>query len=59
MSVMVLCFNHAAHSAIIPGRREAASPESILPGGGYGFRAPAFGRPRNDAETLGSAHATT
>ena len=26
-------------SAVIPGRRVAASPESILPGGGYGFRA--------------------
>ena len=24
---------------VIPGRREAASPESILTGGGYGFRA--------------------
>ena len=33
---------------VIPGRREAASPESILAGGGYGFRARAIGAPRND-----------
>jgi ATP-dependent helicase HrpB len=35
-------------SAVIPGRREAASPESIDEGGGYGFRARAFGASRND-----------
>ena len=29
-------------SAVIPGRREAASPESILTAGGYGFRAPSL-----------------
>ncbi len=34
--------------AVIPGRREAASPESIFQGGGYGFRARAFGASRND-----------
>jgi hypothetical protein len=41
---------------VIPRRRAAASPESITPGlsaqtnvAEYGFRAPAFGRPRNDA----------
>jgi hypothetical protein len=33
---------------VIPGRREAASPESILPALGYGFRARAYGAPRND-----------
>ena len=33
---------------VIPGRREAASPESIFQGGGYGFRARAFGASRND-----------
>jgi hypothetical protein len=34
---------------VIPGRRAAASPESILANRGYGFRAPRFARPRNDA----------
>jgi hypothetical protein len=29
-------------SAVIPGRREAASPESITPDFGYGFRAPSL-----------------
>src|SRR2546425_5048170 len=37
-------------SAVIPGRRAAASPESILTGCGYGFRAPSrslsSGRPK-------------
>ena len=35
-------------SVVIPGRRAAASPESILRSSGYGFRARAFGAPRND-----------
>ncbi len=35
-------------SIVIPGRRAAASPESILRSMGYGFRARAFGAPRND-----------
>jgi len=34
---------------VIPGRREAASPESIFTDRGYGFRAHAFGVSRNDA----------
>ena len=45
----------APSTAVIPGRREAASPESIntdpsdpITTQEYGFRAPAFGRPRND-----------
>jgi hypothetical protein len=45
--------------SVIPGRGEAASPESIATGlsdqlatGEYGFRAPAFGRPRNDAPRI-------
>jgi hypothetical protein len=29
-------------STVIPGRREAASPESITPDFGYGFRAPSL-----------------
>jgi hypothetical protein len=29
-------------SVVIPGRREAASPESITPDCGYGFRAPSL-----------------
>ena len=37
-------------SIVIPGRREAASPESITTGLGYGFRAPSrslsSGRPK-------------
>jgi len=53
-----------SYRAVIPGRREAASPESITTGGywskewrplvfkatvpDYGFRARAFGAPRND-----------
>ena len=38
-----------AKVAVIPGRRETASPESIFTVSGYGFRAPRFARPRNDA----------
>jgi hypothetical protein len=38
------------HSAVIPGRRAAASPESIITVRGYGFRTRAFGAIRNDAE---------
>jgi hypothetical protein len=34
---------------VIPGRRAAASPESIFTNRGYGFRARAFGASRNDA----------
>src|SRR3954453_19418241 len=35
--------------AVIPGRSEATSPESITTNGGYGFRARAEdGAPRND-----------
>ena len=37
-------------SAVIPGRREAASPESISTAWDYGFRARAYGAPRNDAD---------
>jgi hypothetical protein len=38
-------------AAVIPGRREAASPESILLGGGRGFRARLgfAAAPRNDS----------
>jgi hypothetical protein len=35
-------------SHVIPGRREAASLESMVCTRGYGFRARAFGAPRND-----------
>jgi hypothetical protein len=48
--------------SVIPGRREAASPESIATSlsnqtnaGQYRFRAPAFGRPRNDGCGLRNA----
>jgi hypothetical protein len=27
---------------VIPGRAEGASPESIIPGSGHGFRAPSI-----------------
>jgi hypothetical protein len=37
--------------AVIPGRREAASPESISTTRGCGFRAPRCARPRNDDRT--------
>src|SRR5712691_3036683 len=37
-------------SVVIPGRPEGPGPESILPAGGYGFRARAFGAPRNNAD---------
>jgi hypothetical protein len=42
----------AKHSAVIPGRREAANPESITTAAEDGFRVPAFGRPRNDSVKL-------
>lgn len=35
---------------VIPGRAESADPESITTAREYGFRIPAFGRPRNDLE---------
>jgi hypothetical protein len=42
--------NRARHDLIvIPGRREAANPESILRSRGYGFRVRAFGASRNDS----------
>jgi len=34
-------------STVIPGSREAVGPESIITALGYGFRARAFGAPRN------------
>jgi hypothetical protein len=30
------------NSSVIPGRREASSPESIITGSGYGFQAPSL-----------------
>ena len=36
-------------SAVIPGRRAAASPEPITNDSEYGFRARAFGASRNDS----------
>jgi hypothetical protein len=33
---------------VIPGRPKGPGPESITKAREYGFRAPAFGRPRND-----------
>ncbi len=38
---------------VIPGRREAANPESITPAAEYGFRVRAFGASRNDEEVAG------
>ena len=43
---------------VIPGRREAANPESILPESilpvyGYGFRVRPFGPSRNDSVIYG------
>jgi hypothetical protein len=40
-------------TAVIPGRREAAGPESRTSGfsGVSGFRARAFGAPRNDVSS--------
>jgi hypothetical protein len=35
---------------VIPGRREAASLESMFTDRDYGFRARAFGASRNDVE---------
>jgi myo-inositol 2-dehydrogenase/D-chiro-inositol 1-dehydrogenase len=40
------------HRAVIPGRREAASPESSYPMPQAGFRARAYGAPRNDGEAV-------
>jgi myo-inositol 2-dehydrogenase/D-chiro-inositol 1-dehydrogenase len=40
------------HRAVIPGRREAASPESSYPMPQAGFRARACGAPRNDGEAV-------
>jgi len=37
-------------SFVIPGRREAANPESILPVREYGFRARRSAPSRNDSE---------
>jgi hypothetical protein len=59
MSVMMLCFNYATHSAVIPGPAEGRSPESITTAQEYGFRARRFAAPRNDAEARGSVHTTT
>ena len=39
--------------AVIPGRAESASPESITPVRKYGFRARPFGPPRNDGRESG------
>src|SRR3954471_22024163 len=39
-----------SHNIVIPGRREATSPESITTVWGYGFRARDFVAPRNDEE---------
>src|SRR6185369_9493264 len=38
--------------SVIPGRRAAASPESISPIRGYGFRARPYGPSRNDANLM-------
>ncbi len=50
---------------VVPGRREAASPEPIttnlsdkIATQAYGFRAPAFGRPRNDALRIAESDIT-
>src|SRR5271170_1884870 len=55
-------------TAVIPGRREAASPESIITNlsgltqcnipsdGGYGFRVPRCARPRNDGHPFGNSN---
>jgi hypothetical protein len=55
----------ATSRAVIPGRRAAASPESIttvladqITTREYGFRAPAFGRPRNDGRGLWRARSS-
>jgi hypothetical protein len=42
--------DHALAAFVIPGRRKAAGPESITTNRDYGFRARAFGAPRNDAK---------
>src|SRR5712691_8992300 len=49
-------------SMVIPGRAKGASPESITPDSGYGFRARPFGPSRNDDGEIGarrSRHALT
>src|SRR5438132_13416412 len=44
-------------SCVIPGRREAASPESIITDSGYGFRAPSLrSGPGMTAEVRAAAH---
>ncbi len=50
---------------VVPERREAASPEPIntnfsdrIATQEYGFRAPAFGRPRNDALRMAESDVT-
>jgi len=40
----------SASQSVIPGRAGGAGPESITTTREYGFRVPAFGRPRNDEE---------
>jgi hypothetical protein len=40
------------NAVVIPGRRDAASPESIRPDSGYGFRAPSLAGTR-DAQRRG------
>jgi error-prone DNA polymerase len=42
---------------VIPGRREAAGPESITTNGDYGFRARDFVAPRNDGREIHPRHA--
>ena len=39
---------NALRSFVIPGRRAAANPESIITDREYGFRVRAFGASRND-----------
>jgi molybdate transport system substrate-binding protein len=45
---------HRHPRSVIPGRRIAASPESISSDRDYGFRARAFGAPRNDGTWSGT-----
>jgi molybdate transport system substrate-binding protein len=45
---------HRHPRSVIPGRRTAASPESISSDRDYGFRARAFGAPRNDGTWSGT-----
>src|SRR5712691_2986533 len=50
INIASVVFPTADSVVVIPGRREAASPESIITAGGYGFRAPSrslsSGRPK-------------